>query len=53
MKPFLTAGWTNLINITYAVPPEMLFPYLPKGVEPDIINGKAFVSLVPDRKSVV
>src|SRR5579872_6019505 len=47
MKPFLTSNWTNLINITYAVNPEILLPWLPKGVEFDIIDGSAFVSLVP------
>lgn len=47
MKPFLTANWTNLINITYPVDPQILMPYLPKGVDLDIINGKAFVSVVP------
>ena len=47
MKPFLTANWTNLINITYAVPPELLTPYLPKGVELDTVLGNAFVSVVP------
>ena len=47
MKPFLTANWTNLINITYAVPPKLLLPYLPKGVELDTVMGNAFVSLVP------
>lgn len=47
MKPFVTAAWTNLINITYEVPPELLEPYLPKNIEPDLVNGKAFASLVP------
>jgi uncharacterized protein YqjF (DUF2071 family) len=47
MKPFLTARWLNLINISYAVSPELLIPYLPAGVEPDVVDGKAFVSLVP------
>lgn len=47
MRPFLTANWTNLINITYAVDPAMLMPYLPKGVKLDVLDGKAFVSLVP------
>lgn len=47
MHPFLTARWTNLINITYAVPPELLLPCLPDGVELDTVLGKAFVSVVP------
>lgn len=47
MKPFLTADWTWLTNITYAVDPPALQDYLPKGLELDTIDGKAFVSLVP------
>lgn len=47
MKPFLTAEWTHLTNITYAVDPSCLEPYLPRGLELDTIDGKAFVSLVP------
>lgn len=47
MSIFLTAEWRNLINLTYAVPPELLLPYLPKGVEIDTaLGGKAHVSLV-------
>lgn len=43
---FLTAKWENLIMANYAVPPELLIPYLPKGTELDIFEGKAYVSLV-------
>lgn len=46
MKTFLAAEWKNLINITYAVDPEVLQPYLPEGLELDLIDGKAFVSFV-------
>lgn len=46
MKPFLTAAWKNLINITYSVDPQRLLPYLPGGLELDTIDGKAFVSFV-------
>lgn len=44
--PFLTARWTNLINLTYAVDPKLLKPHVPKGCTLDIHNGDAFVSLV-------
>jgi len=47
MKPFLTADWTYLTNITYAVDPALLQPHLPHGLELDTIGEKAFVSLVP------
>lgn len=46
VKPFLTADWTYLTNITYAVSPALLMPCLPQGLELDTIDGKAFVSLV-------
>lgn len=46
MSVFLTAEWNYLINITYAVDPDILLPYLPKGLNLDIIDGKAFVSFV-------
>lgn len=45
-KKFLNARWENLCLFTYAVAPELLQPYLPKGLELDTINGAAFVSLV-------
>lgn len=45
-KPFLTAEWRHLILLTYGIDPEMLTPYIPKGLEPDIYDGRAFVSFV-------
>ncbi|MFM7764207.1 MAG: DUF2071 domain-containing protein, partial [Sphingomonadales bacterium] len=45
-KTFLTASWENLIMANYSVSPEVLKPYLPAGVELDLFDGKAFVSLV-------
>lgn len=47
MKPFLRAEWLYLANITYAVDPSVLSAYLPRGLELDIVNGKAFVGLLP------
>jgi uncharacterized protein YqjF (DUF2071 family) len=46
MTNFLKARWENLIMANYAVPPEVLAPYLPKGVELDFYEGKTYVSLV-------
>lgn len=43
---FLTARWENLCLFTYAVPPELLRPRLPSGLELDGRDGKCFVSLV-------
>lgn len=45
-KVFLTARWEHLILITYAVPHEKLLPHIPKGLKPDILDGKCFASLV-------
>ena len=46
MKPFLTAKWTNLIVITYAVSDATLAPYLPPHLELDRWEGRAFASIV-------
>lgn len=46
MKTFLTATWSHLLNLSYAVPDALLEPYLPKGLELDRYNGQAHVSLV-------
>ncbi len=43
---FLSARWEQLIMANYAVNPQILQPYLPKGVELDYFNDTAFVSLV-------
>lgn len=43
---FLTAEWRSLIMSNYAVPPELLTPYLPRGVELDLWQGEALISLV-------
>ena len=46
MDTFLSAQWENLIMANYPVNPEVLKPYLPKGVELDLYENKAYVSLV-------
>jgi uncharacterized protein len=43
---FLTARWSNLVLLTYAVPPELLQPRLPDALELDTRGGRAFASLV-------
>ncbi len=43
---FLSARWSNLILITYAVPPALLTPHLPRGVALDTRDGQAYASLV-------
>jgi uncharacterized protein len=46
MAIFLKAKWENIIMANYAVEPEILIPYLPKGLQLDLYNGKTYVSLV-------
>lgn len=46
MPTFLTAEWRKLIMAQYEVAPEKLAPYLPRGLELDLYQGKCFVSLV-------
>lgn len=46
MTPFLTAVWSDLILASYAVPDEILLPYLRPGLTPDRWAGSAWCSLV-------
>ena len=45
-RAFLTAEWRNLCLFNYRVEPERLQPWLPPGLELDLRDGSAFVSLV-------
>jgi uncharacterized protein len=45
-RPFLQAHWARVSVVSYAVPPEKVIPYLPRGLEPDQRDGKTYVSLV-------
>ena len=46
MAIFLKANWENIIMANYEIDPKILKPFMPKGVELDLYNGKAYVSLV-------
>ncbi len=46
MTDFLKARWENIVMANYAVPAEVLNPYLPKGCELDLYKDSAYVSLV-------
>ena len=46
MGTFLKANWENIIMANYEIDPEILIPFLPKGVTLDLYNGKAYISLV-------
>ena len=43
---FLTAEWRSLVMINYAVEPAVLAPHVPRGVELDLWEGEALVSMV-------
>jgi len=43
---FLTAEWEYLAMLNYEIPHEILAPYLPKGTELDLFEGKALASMV-------
>ncbi len=45
-KPFLSARWKDLILVNYEIPAEKTVPYLPKGLEVDLHEGKTYASLV-------
>lgn len=44
--PFLTATWSNLCLLTFALDPAVLQPRVPDELELDTIDGDAFASLV-------
>jgi uncharacterized protein len=46
MKTFLTATWSHLLNLSFAVPDALLLPLLPPELELDRWEGQAYVSLV-------
>ena len=45
-RPFLTARWEHLVLVNYTVAPERLTPFLPPGIELDLLDGDAHMSLV-------
>jgi uncharacterized protein YqjF (DUF2071 family) len=45
-RPFLTARWTGVALLTYAVPERLLAPRLPPGLSLDRWEGRTFASLV-------
>lgn len=45
-RVFLSAEWRDLVILNYEVDPGILRAYVPRGVELDAFDGRAFVSLV-------
>src|SRR5262249_15198338 len=46
MMKFLSARWSNLFLATYTVPPEVLLPHVPTGLQLESVDGQSFVTLV-------
>jgi uncharacterized protein YqjF (DUF2071 family) len=46
MAIFLKANWEKIIMANYEIDPNILIPFLPKGVELDLYNEKCYISLV-------
>ncbi|MYI06594.1 MAG: DUF2071 domain-containing protein [Gemmatimonadetes bacterium] len=43
---FLTAWWRNLVMLNYEVDPDTVMPLVPRGIELDVWQGRALVSIV-------
>jgi uncharacterized protein len=44
--PFLTARWTDLLLLNFEVPVELIASIAPEGTQPDLHEGKAYISIV-------
>jgi uncharacterized protein len=45
-RPFLTAGWRNLVLVNFAVPARLLLPRVPRGCELDGLPGEPDVHVL-------
>ena len=43
---FLTAEWRKLLMLNFEIDPAILSPFVPRGTELDLCQGRAFVSVV-------
>jgi uncharacterized protein len=43
---FLTCQWRGLLMLNYEIDPDLVAPYVPRGCEVDLHQGRTFVSLV-------
>nr|WP_244939975.1 DUF2071 domain-containing protein [Leptospira adleri] len=48
-KPFMVQYWEELAFLHWEIPKEFLNEVLPKGLEADLFEGKAYIGLVPFR----
>jgi uncharacterized protein len=45
-RPFLTACWSELVLLNFAVPTDVIARLVPPGTEPDLHEGQSYVSIV-------
>jgi len=45
-RPFLTARWTELLVLNFAVPGDVVARLAPPGTEPDLFDGEAYLSVL-------
>jgi uncharacterized protein YqjF (DUF2071 family) len=45
-RPFLTACWSELLLLNFAVPTDVIAPLVPPGTEADLHEGQSYVSIV-------
>lgn len=45
-RPFLTARWTDLLVLNFAVPGEVIARVAPLGTAPDYFDGRAYLSVL-------
>ena len=52
-RPLLRMRWEELTYLHWDVEPSELAALLPRGLEPDIVEGRAWVALVPFRMAAI
>src|SRR4051812_14842077 len=45
-RPWLVQSWLDLSFLHWAVSPEVVAPFLPRGTEPDTLDGVSYVGLI-------
>lgn len=45
--PVLTQSWSRLTYLHWPYDPEVVRPFLPRGIEPDVVAGSTWVGLIP------
>jgi len=45
-RPVLTARWRDLLLLNFDVPTSVIEPLVPPGTEPDLFEGRAYISVV-------